>query len=107
MYKRKLFSMRTESPSLTMPGTRSNCTVSEMKLGLIHGTKRNIQMNKDNENDSLRQNILMTADAEIWNHNTNQFERLIILFDSGSHLSFIQESHSGNVRLALELPCQG
>uniref|UniRef100_A0A1I7WWM3 DUF1758 domain-containing protein n=1 Tax=Heterorhabditis bacteriophora TaxID=37862 RepID=A0A1I7WWM3_HETBA len=52
------------------------------------------------ENSSLRQNILMTADAEIWNHNTNQFERLIILFDSGSHLSFIQESHAKYLKLA-------
>uniref|UniRef100_A0A1I7WH09 Peptidase A2 domain-containing protein n=1 Tax=Heterorhabditis bacteriophora TaxID=37862 RepID=A0A1I7WH09_HETBA len=52
------------------------------------------------ENNSLRQNILMTADAEIWNHNTNQFERLIILFDSGSHLSFIPESHAKHLKLA-------
>uniref|UniRef100_A0A1I7WLI9 DUF1758 domain-containing protein n=1 Tax=Heterorhabditis bacteriophora TaxID=37862 RepID=A0A1I7WLI9_HETBA len=52
------------------------------------------------ENNSLRQNILMTADAEIWNHNTNQFERLIILFNSGSHLSFIPESHAKHLKLA-------
>uniref|UniRef100_A0A1I7WVJ7 DUF1758 domain-containing protein n=1 Tax=Heterorhabditis bacteriophora TaxID=37862 RepID=A0A1I7WVJ7_HETBA len=50
-------------------------------------------------NLSHRQHILMTADGEVWNYNTQQYELSMILFDSGSHLSFIQESPAKHLEL--------
>ncbi|EYC15188.1 hypothetical protein Y032_0037g3370 [Ancylostoma ceylanicum] len=41
---------------------------------------------------NLEQIVLMTAEGNVWNHKTNQFEKVLFFFDTGAQKSLIRES---------------
>uniref|UniRef100_A0A1I7XBY6 DUF1758 domain-containing protein n=1 Tax=Heterorhabditis bacteriophora TaxID=37862 RepID=A0A1I7XBY6_HETBA len=52
---------------------------------------------EEGNNSSRKQQVFMTTKAEIFNHKTYQYEKTIVFFDNGSHLSFIQRAYSTRI----------
>uniref|UniRef100_A0A1I7W7R7 DUF1758 domain-containing protein n=1 Tax=Heterorhabditis bacteriophora TaxID=37862 RepID=A0A1I7W7R7_HETBA len=60
-----------------MSASKNNSVINN-SIGLQDTTHSNL---------SHRQRILMTADAEVWNYNTQQYERSMILFDNDTQIT--------------------
>ncbi|KAK6742872.1 hypothetical protein RB195_010249 [Necator americanus] len=98
---------RNQSSSNTVPVPRNNTTArNQYGNGRNNGNIRNNQQTNPHTADHStnhsaegsvyidkrkEQVILMTAEGNVWNNNTRQFEKLLFFFDTGAQKTIIRE----------------
>ncbi|KAK6750546.1 hypothetical protein RB195_002489 [Necator americanus] len=98
---------RNQSSSNTVPVPRNNTTTrNQYGNGRNNGNVRNNQQTNPHTADHStnhsaegsvyidkrkEQVVLMTAEGNVWNNNTRQFEKLLFFFDTGAQKTIIRE----------------